>query len=94
MTIRIIALPLLAFVLFTDARTGTPQICASPEFREFDFWVGSWRVSDADGKTAGDNVISLEQGGCVLVERWRSAGGGTGMSLNYYDPAAQLWKQR
>jgi hypothetical protein len=69
-------------------------ICTDAKFREFDFWAGTWRVVDADRKLAGDNSVSIEHGGCVLVERWRSASGGSGESFNYYDPVAQLWKQR
>ena len=67
--------------------------CAQELHREFDFWVGEWDVRDASGKTAGVNTISNEENGCVLVEHWRSAGGGTGQSYNYYDPAAGRWKQ-
>ena len=74
---------------------AAPSPCAQEPYREFDFWVGEWDVRDASGKTAGVNTISNEENGCVLVERWRSAAGGTGQSYNYYDPAAgkrkQLW---
>jgi hypothetical protein len=71
-----------------------PRLCTDAKHREFDFWAGHWKVLDAGGNPAGENVITVEQGGCVLVERWRSAKGGTGQSLNYYDPAAKRWKQR
>ena len=65
----------------------------TPEFRQFDFWAGTWDVQDADGKFAGRNSITLEERGCVLVERWKSASGGTGLSINYYDPRAKAWTQ-
>ncbi len=79
-----------------DSQQPAPAatICTAAKFREFDFWAGTWRVLDADRKFAGENSVSIEQGGCVLVERWRGAGGGTGQSFNYYDPVAQAWKQR
>ncbi len=67
--------------------------CAKKSFREFDFWVGEWEVRDADGKFAGANRISNEENGCAIIERWKSASGGTGQSLNYFDPAANRWKQ-
>jgi len=67
--------------------------CLDGPFREFDFWVGEWNVTDATGKTVGQNRISNEESGCVIVERWRGAQGGTGQSFNYYDPAAKRWKQ-
>jgi hypothetical protein len=67
--------------------------CAADTFRQFDFWVGEWKVVDREGRVAGRNVIALEQQGCVLVERWTSAKGGTGMSMNHYDPLSGKWKQ-
>jgi hypothetical protein len=82
----------LACLFVQDAAAATPP-CAEGPFREFDFWVGEWDVRDAEGKTAGVNTISSEENGCVIVERWRSAGGGTGQSYNYYDPAAGKWRQ-
>jgi hypothetical protein len=67
--------------------------CARDTFRQFDFWVGDWDVRDADGKFAGENRISSEENGCAIVEHWKSVNGGSGQSLNYYDPAANRWKQ-
>ena len=74
------------------ASAATPP-CAEGPFRQFDFWAGEWDVRDAAGTPAGVNAIAKEENGCVLIERWRSAAGGTGQSYNYYDPAAGKWKQ-
>jgi hypothetical protein len=68
--------------------------CAAGKFRQFDFWAGEWDVHDAAGKLQGRNRITIEERGCVVVEHWRSVNGGTGQSVNYYDPAADRWKQR
>ena len=68
--------------------------CDAREFRQFDFWVGDWDVADASGKAAGRNQITLEERGCVVIERWKSASGGTGLSVNYYDPLAAQWTQQ
>ncbi len=62
-------------------------------FREFDFWLGEWEVHDSSGQLAGKNVIEAAQKGCVLVEKWQSAAGGTGMSMNYLDQASGEWVQ-
>ncbi len=67
--------------------------CVDGAYRAFDFWVGTWQVALADGRHAGRNEIRREQDGCVLVERWQGAGGGTGMSLNYFDPVSDQWRQ-
>lgn len=88
-------LALLAFALPPAGgnEAGT-RPCDRPEFRQFDFWVGDWEVRDEKGQFAGENRITLEEGGCAIVERWRGAQGGTGQSLNYYDPVVGAWKQR
>jgi hypothetical protein len=67
--------------------------CADTAFHQFDFWIGNWQVTDAEGKYAGHNAITTEQRGCVVMEHWSSAKGGTGMSMNYYDPRAERWRQ-
>ncbi|CAN5173044.1 hypothetical protein BH24PSE2_BH24PSE2_19520 [soil metagenome] len=63
-------------------------------YREFDFWIGRWDVADASGATQGQNVISKEENGCVLIEKWKGAGGSTGMSMNFYDPGKGKWVQQ
>ncbi|EDM73964.1 hypothetical protein PPSIR1_00787 [Plesiocystis pacifica SIR-1] len=69
------------------------EACNAEKRREFDFWAGRWIVHVPDGRLAGHNVITIEQGGCALVERWDSAGGGTGVSTNYWDPRNDQWVQ-
>lgn len=63
-----------------------------PKFRAFDFWIGEWEVF-AGSNRVGTNVIERDLSGCVLVERWTSAGGGRGISLNFLDPATGKWRQ-
>ena len=67
--------------------------CDDGAYRAFDFWIGGWDVSLANGDKAGTNTITREEGGCALVERWQGARGSTGRSLNYYDPDAQRWRR-
>lgn len=64
-----------------------------PKFRAFDFWVGEWEVF-AGPNRVGTNVIERDLSGCVLVERWTSAGGSRGISLNFLDPATGKWRQQ
>lgn len=62
-------------------------------FSAFDFWVGEWDVHVAGGAFAGSNRIERAQRGCVLIEHWRSATGGTGTSINYPDKTSGQWVQ-
>ncbi len=64
-----------------------------PSFRAFDFWVGDWDVHDAGGNLQGRNVIERAEHGCLLIEHWQGAGGGTGTSINFLDKSTEEWVQ-
>lgn len=72
-----------------------PNPCASdPHFRDFDFWLGEWQVTNrANGSLAGTNTIISIEAACALEERWSGRGGSTGMSVNYYNPVSGQWRQ-
>jgi hypothetical protein len=75
------------------AQTPPPPPCQEDVYRAFDFWLGTWDVTTPDGQTAGVNVISKQENGCLLLEEWASAGGSTGQSYNFYDPGLKKWRQ-
>lgn len=93
-----ITLMILALLLplTSGAQTSLPPgdaPCSAPEFRQFDFWAGTWTVTH-NGQYAGTNIIEIKHNGCVLAENWTSAQGGfTGSSINLYDSARQRWHQ-
>lgn len=62
-------------------------------FSAFDFWLGEWDVHTADGTYAGSNAIERAERGCVIIEDWSSAGGGSGTSINYLDKNSSKWVQ-
>lgn len=81
-----------------DALVSNMSVQAFPcehdaSFSAFNFWVGEWDVHAAGGTFAGTNVIERSQRGCVLIENWYSASGGTGSSINYFDKITDEWVQ-
>jgi hypothetical protein len=94
------ALGALALTLWTlfgtptlRAETDAPaKPCSSPPHRQFDFWLGTWNVTQA-GKIAGQNKIESILNGCAVMESWKGAGGVTGHSLNIYDATRDVWHQ-
>jgi tetratricopeptide (TPR) repeat protein len=77
--------------------TRNQKPCASTtENRQFDFWLGEWRVVTTVGETpAGDSRIELILGDCVVQENWTSGGntGYSGKSYNIYNAALKRWEQ-
>ena len=68
--------------------------CQTAEFRKFDFWIGDWAVHNPAGQKVGDNLVTREQDGCLLVEHWKSGRGiESGTSFNYFDIRDKKWHQ-
>jgi hypothetical protein len=55
--------------------------------------LGEWTVHKPDGSVAGTNRIAREYSGCVIHERYSSASGYSGESLNTYDASREVWHQ-
>lgn len=84
----------LALPLPVNAAQPPPKPCSAAQYRQFDFWLGSWTVHNyADHKFEGTNTITREQGNCVLQEHWRGSDGGTGTSFNIFDSDTKQWHQ-
>jgi len=92
-TLHIAAL-LCAAVLPSLAIAATPPKCDSPEYRQFDFWVGKWDVFNTrDGTPGGSSLIELLYGKCTLRENWTDTSGFSGGSLNTYNRIDKRWHQ-
>lgn len=66
--------------------------CQAPEYAQFDFWKGNWKVRVQSGNLAGTNLVH-RVAGCGVQENWRDTGSGGGVSLNMYDPRSERWTQ-
>lgn len=66
---------------------------ASPEFRQFDFWIGDWDVKNQQGVPSGSSSVQLILGQCIIFENWTSGSGSSGKSFNIYDTNDKKWHQ-
>jgi hypothetical protein len=92
----IAAATILVTVSSVQAQTAAqgPPSCGAAEYRQFDFWVGTWEVENPQGQLVGTNSITRAFGGCVLVERWQSmTSAHAGSSHNIYDRVTGKWHQ-
>ncbi|GAA3599415.1 hypothetical protein Q4Q39_18820 [Flavivirga amylovorans] len=68
--------------------------CCNEKNNEFDFWLGSWTVTNTKGEIVGKNEIDKIQNNCILRENWTSAKGHfTGTSNNFYNSVTEQWEQ-
>src|SRR5262245_26786531 len=93
MNSRVVLAALVAAPACAQAPVQSQSACTGDVYRQFDFWVGAWTVSDGQGVKQGDNVITREEGGCLILERWTAVSGNTGQSYNFYDPGTMQWRQ-
>ena len=98
--IALIAIAFLPLPLSAQETTEEPAapapVCESKEsFSDFDFWLGEWNVYSNDDKRQlqGTNSITRHHKNCLIMENWTNLQGGTGSSMNYYDPVEDQWRQ-
>ena len=83
----------LPFAAVHGARSVSLKPCSAAAYRQFDFWLGQWDITEA-GAPAGTNVVEPLLGGCAIRENYLDpAGGSVGTSLNSYDADTKLWRQ-
>jgi hypothetical protein len=83
----------IPLVLVSASALAYPPHCTDPAHRQFDFWIGDWNVTKADGKPGGTSRIERILDGCVILERWSGANGFTGQSFNLWDQRDKKWHQ-
>lgn len=82
-------------VLKKQAQHNLKPCADTAENRQFDFWVGEWKVETTEaGVPAGESRIELILGDCVIQENWQSNGNPySGKSYNMYNAALKRWEQ-
>lgn len=76
----------------------TPPPCSTPEYRQMDFWLGTWDAYYAQDATTpgGRNVITRTYGGCVTQEDFDGgpeSNGLIGHSVSTYHRGLRQWRQ-
>ena len=71
-----------------------PPACATPEHRQFDFWVGYWDVYPANGeRMIAHSLIERRYAGCAIRENWLPLGREGGGSYSAWRPGERRWRQ-
>jgi hypothetical protein len=89
-----LTLAVIALVAARLPAQAPPPVCTAQAFRNFDFWVGEWEVSDTGGHVIGKSTIERSSAGCAILEHWQPARGVDGNSINWYSAADSTWHQQ
>ena len=94
----LIAAPAAAQTSSPPPPASTPPAgCATPESRQFDFWVGKWEVHPSGSdKIMAHSLVEKRYSGCAVRENWMPLGkevSGGGGSLSLYDSRVNKWRQ-
>lgn len=89
---------LLLIALLPLLNSFSQRPCSTPEYRQFDFWLGEWDAYNPQGKKSGDSKISLQLDSCTILEEWTSTGVQRGLrfagkSYNMFNAATKKWQQ-
>jgi hypothetical protein len=70
-----------------------PSPCPTqPEYRQLDFWVGEWDVTDHGTKIAESSIQRIVDQ-CIIFENYTEPPSYTGKSFNFYDATLKKWRQ-
>jgi ketosteroid isomerase-like protein len=86
---------LTLLLILSTAGPAAAGSCATPEHRQFDFWIGDW---DAFDTVQPDKVVARLRvdrilDGCVLREDYQGEDGHKGQSFSLYDASIKAWRQ-
>ena len=87
-------LEILLSLISLSTKSPTAAPCASPEYHEFDFWLGDWdsfNIADStkDARVRVERILD----GCVIHEDYQSVEGHKGESFSIYDASRKVWHQ-
>jgi hypothetical protein len=83
-----------AFSLAVAPVGSLAAACDAAANRQFDFWIGTWWVTDSHGKLLGHDIVTKRLGGCVVYEEYHNADDPSiGIGMSGYDRGRARWHQ-
>ncbi len=89
------AVPLAAQMSPPVPPANLPARCTAPEYHQFDFWIGEWRVFQTakPDEMVASSLIESVYNGCGIRESWRPFSMMTGGSISSFDRHDGRWHQ-
>ncbi|MGB0833898.1 MAG: hypothetical protein ACPGR2_05220 [Psychrobium sp.] len=93
MNSKLLILTVVVVLFGTSLSVKAETNCKAAEYRQFDFWLGKWQVTNSQNTNVSRSNITSINDGCGILEEYTTATGYQGKSLNIYDATMQQWHQ-
>lgn len=81
----------LIFTTSTLAAADSSPCATNPENRQFDYWLGKWKIGGAGSSANGHSTVSLSLDKCLVVEDWNGGRGHFGQNVFGYSADDKSW---
>jgi hypothetical protein len=65
--------------------------CATPEHKQFDFWLGNWKIGAPGSSATAHSTVTASLDQCLIVENWDGGRGHSGQNLFGYSADDNTW---
>ena len=80
----------LSLTATSFAATSTMP-CATPEHKQFDFWLGNWKIGAPGSSATAHSTVTASLDQCLIVENWDGGRDHSGQNLFGYSADDNTW---
>ncbi len=84
-------LGMLIGLTLTNPALAADTACTNPENRQFDYWLGTWKIGAAGSSGNAHSTVSLSLDKCLVVENWDGGRGHYGQNIFGYSADDRNW---
>jgi hypothetical protein len=81
----------LACVTTSSAATDPHSCATNSENRQFDYWLGNWKIGAEGSSGNAHSTVALSLDKCLVVESWDGGAGHRGQNLFGYSADDKNW---
>jgi hypothetical protein len=81
----------LVFVTNSFAAMNADSCAANSANRQFDYWLGNWKIGPAGSSGNAHSIVTLSLDKCLVVENWDGGRGHRGQNVFGYSADDKSW---
>ena len=82
---------LVALALTVNSLATATPCAADSESRQFDYWLGNWKIESAGSSGNARSAVSLSLDKCLVIEHWDGGTGHSGQNIFGYSAEDSNW---